>query len=114
MPAHYPRNRAENGIRAGDFHRYRRFPEPQQAGVVLRIGAAQPPIRDFGVVGVGVLAGKQAPEEPPHILMQLPGAHGRLLGRALREVPRPRHAARQGAQGRREKEAEGDLRGHEG
>lgn len=114
MPAHYPWNRAENGIRAGDFHRHRRFPEPRQAGVVLRIGAAQPPIRDFGVVGVGVPAGRQAPEEPPHILVQLPGTHGRPLGRVLRQVPRPRHAARQGAQGRREKEAEGDLRGREG
>lgn len=114
MLAHHPRNRAENGVRAGDFHRHRRFPEPRQAGVVLRIGAAQPPIRDFGVVGIGVPAGKQAVEEPPHILMQLPSAHGRPLGRVLREVPRPRHAARQGAQGRREKEAGGDPRGHEG
>ena len=104
----------KNGVRAGGFHRHRRFPEPRQAGVVLRVGAAQPPIRDFGVVGVGVPAGKQAAEEPPHILMQLPGAHGRPPGRVLREVPRPRHAARQGAEGRREKEAEGDLRGHEG
>lgn len=35
-------------------------------------------------------------------------------GQVLRKVPRPRHAARQGAQGRREKATEGDLRDHEG
>ena len=28
MLAHHLRNRAENGVRAGDFHRYRRLPEP--------------------------------------------------------------------------------------
>ena len=114
MPAHHPRNRAENGVRTGDFHRHRRFSEPRQAGVVLRIGAAQPPIRGFGVVGVGVPAGQQAPEEPAYLLMQPPRPNRRAVGRALREVPRPRHAARQGPQGRREKAAEGDLRRHEG
>lgn len=69
MPAHHLRNRAENGARTGDFHRYRRLPEPWRAGVVLRAGAPQPPIehvRVVRVVRVGVPAGKQAAEEPSH------------------------------------------------
>lgn len=66
MPAHHLRSWAENGARTGDFHKYRRLPEPWQADVVLRAGASQPPIehvRGVCVVRVGVPAGKQAAEE---------------------------------------------------
>lgn len=62
---------------------------------------------------VGVAPGQQAPEEPAHLLVQLPRPDQWPMGRVLRALPRPRHAARQGAEGRREKEAQGDLRGHE-
>lgn len=63
MPAHHLRSWAENGARTGDFHKYRRLPEPWQADVVLRAGAPQPPIEHVRVVRVGVPAGKQAAEE---------------------------------------------------
>lgn len=58
--------------------------------------------------------GNKRLEEPAHLLMQLPRPNQWPMGRVLRALPRPRHAARQGAEGRREKETQGDLRGHEG
>lgn len=78
---------------------------------IAQVGAANP---NVDIVGVGVAPGQQAPEEPAHLLMQLPRLNQWPMGRVLRALPRPRHAARQGAEGRHEKEAQGDLRGHEG
>ena len=114
VPAHGARHRAANGLRAGHIHRHSRLPEPRQAGLVLRAGAAQPAVRHVDIVGVGVAAGQQEAEEPAHILLQLPCAQPQPMGRLLRALPRQGDAARQGAESRGEEAAQGDLRDHEG
>ncbi len=82
--------------------------------ILLRAGAAQPPVRNVDIVGHGFPPGKQEAQEPAHILLQLAGQERQPLRRLLPEVPRPRHAARQGAQSRGEEAIEGDLRDHAG
>ena len=114
MPAHGARHRAANGLRAGHIHRHSRLPEPRQAGLVLRAGAAQPAVRHVDIVGVGVAAGQQEAEEPARILVQLPSAQPQPMGRLLRALPRQGNAARQGPESRGEEAAQGDLRDHEG
>ena len=114
VPAHGARHRAANGLRAGHIHRHSRLPEPRQAGLALRAGAAQPAVRHVDIVGVGVAAGQQEAEEPARILVQLPGAQPQPMGRLLRALPRQGDAARQGAEGRGEEAAQGDLRDYAG
>ncbi len=50
----------------------RRLPQSRQARVVLRPGAAQPPVGNLDLLGDGITPRKQEAEEPAHILMQLP------------------------------------------
>lgn len=114
VPAHGARHRAANGLRAGHIHRHSRLPEPRQAGLVLRAGAAQPAVRHVDIVGVGVAAGQQEAEEPARILVQLPSAQPQPMGRLLRAPPRQGNAARQGPEGRCEEAAQGDLRDYAG
>ena len=110
VPGIGPKNR----FRARDLHRYRGLPKPRQARVVLRPGAAQPPVGDLDLLGDGIAPRQQEAEEPTHILVQLPYPDRGKMGRLLRQVPRAGHAARQGAQGAGAKEAEGHLRDHAG
>ena len=114
MPRAYLPGLAAHGIRAGHIHRHSRLPEPRQAGLVLRAGAAQPAVRHVDIVGVGVAAGQQEAEEPAHILMQLPGQEREPLRRVLPRLQGPRHVPRRGAQSRRAQKAEGDLRDYAG
>lgn len=114
VPAHGARHRAANGLRAGHIHRHSRLPEPRQAGLVLRAGAAQQAVRHVDIVGVGVAAGQQEAEEPARILVQLPSAQPQPMGRLLRALPRQGNAARQGPEGRCEEAAQGDLRDYAG
>lgn len=62
-------HRAQNRFRARDLHRYRRLPKPRQARVVLRPGAAQPPVGNLDLLGDGIAPRQQEAEEPAHILM---------------------------------------------
>ena len=57
-------------------------------------------------------AGEQEAEEPAHILMQLADEKREQVRRVLPRVQGPRDVPRRGAEGGREEEAEGDLRGH--
>ena len=114
MPPDGAGYRAQNRFRARDLHRHRRLPQSRQARVVLRPGAAQPPVGNLDLLGDGIAPRKQETEEPAHILMQLPYPDRGEMGRLLHQVPRAGHVARQGAQGAGAKEAEGHLRGHAG
>lgn len=108
VPGIGPKNR----FRACDLHRHRRLPQSRQARVVLRLGAAQPPVGNLDLLGDGIAPRQQEAEEPAHILMQLPYPDRGEMGRLLHQVPRAGHVARQGAQGAGAKETEGHLRGH--
>lgn len=112
MPPDGAGHRAQNRFRACDLHRHRRLPQSRQARVVLRPGAAQPPVGNLDLLGDGIAPRQQEAEEPAHILMQLPYSDRGEMGRLLHQVPRAGHVARQGAQGAGAKETEGHLRGH--
>lgn len=114
MPADDPGHRPEDGVGADDSDRHIVVPRPRPPGLVLRHRPEEPQVRDLDSVGGGVEAGKQEAEEPAHILMQLADEEREQVRRVLPRVQRPRDVPRRGAEGGREEEAEGDLRGHAG
>ena len=69
MPPDGAGHRAQNRFRACDLHRHRRLPQSRQARVVLRPGAAQPPVGNLDLLGDGIAPRQQEAEEPAHILM---------------------------------------------
>lgn len=99
---------------ADDSDRHVVVPRPRPPGLVLRHRPEEPQVRDLDSVGGGVEAGKQEAEEPAHILMQLADEEREQVRRVLPRVQGPRDVPRRGAEGGREEEAEGDLRGHAG
>ena len=106
--------RVSDRLRAGHRHRHRRVRQPRQARLLLRAGAPQQAVGDLRIVGHGIPPGEQEAEEPARVLVQLTDQERQPVRRLLPEVQGPGHAPRQGAQGRRQEEAEGDLRDHEG
>lgn len=114
VPAHGPRDRPEDRGRARHVGRRLDVPRPRRAGELLRRGARRQQVRHQREVGLPAARRQQAAQEPADIQLQLPHRHGQQVRKVLRRVQGEGDEAQQGAEGGREKEAEGHLRGHAG
>ena len=110
VPAHRARHRAEDGGAARGVGRHREVPGPRPPGLVLRHSPEGEELRHVGEVGQGVQAGRREAQVAPDLLVQQPGEVVGTLRRVLPGLQGAGHGPRQGAQGRREEAAQGDIR----
>ena len=101
---------AEDRGAARGVGRHREVPGPRPPGLVLRHSPEGEELRHVGEVGQGVQARRREAQVAPDLLVQQPGEVVGTLRRVLPGLQGAGHGPRQGAQGRREEAAQGDIR----
>ena len=110
LTAHRSRHRPEDRGAARGVGRHREVPGPRPPGLVLRHSPEGEELRHVGEVGQGVQARRREAQVPADLLVQQPGEVLGALRRVLPGLQGAGHGPRQGAQGRREEAAQGDIR----